>query len=174
MAAEDDAEHVVDLPFHPLRAGPDACHAVDEQAGVTLLVNVFVPVFALAGFGAALGIEKHLEPQPAVVPNAGQAVVDGEAAGRPAGIVEVINAIDFSAVVVPQVRFIAQEHADGLNVLAGNHDGDHVPKLTRLEADVGEALLQPRQRRVIDRAAGLRGSGGVGADGGDCFGGCHA
>jgi len=36
MAEEDDAEHVVDFAFHPIRARPDTADAIDLQTGIAL------------------------------------------------------------------------------------------------------------------------------------------
>src|SRR5690242_15950245 len=62
MPDEDDAEHVIDFPLHPLRAGPHGTDALELQPRIALLDRLFIPDI-LSGSGLALGIEEDLEPK---------------------------------------------------------------------------------------------------------------
>src|SRR4051794_19560644 len=92
VAGEDDAEHVVHFPLHPLGPGPHAGDAVELEAGVALLHGVLV-ADVVAGGGVARRVEEDPEPQPVVVGDAGQAVVHAEAV-LGAGVVEVVDAVE--------------------------------------------------------------------------------
>src|SRR5689334_10489294 len=63
VADEDDAVHVVDLPLHPLGAGPDRRHAVHLQPRVAALDDFLVAdlVPLAPQFSSVLGVEVDLQ-----------------------------------------------------------------------------------------------------------------
>ena len=67
-----------------------------------------------------------------------------------AGIVEVINAVNFGEHVVTEIGIVTKESADGLNMFTGDNDGDHVAEFADEKHHVGELGFEGGQRGMID------------------------
>ena len=94
-------------------------------------------------------IEKHLDPQPRVVRDAHETIIDREAMRR-VGVVQIIDAMKLGEHFVALAGAFVQPGADGNDHLPRHDNGHHVAEIAGEELRIGELRLKRLQGRVLN------------------------